>query len=186
MKELKFIHITKCAGTTIEDIGKAKNILWGRFHTEYGWWHQKFPNKKKELKDKYNWFMVVRNPYDRILSEYYCIWGGKKEERVLNANDFNSFLIQKIKNRCNVGHHYTEQYKYLDKNYDIRILKFENLEEEFNKLMSDFNLDIKLNRHENKGHYRQFTKKDFSKELINLINEIYKKDFEEFGYEMIN
>ena len=27
MKELKFIHITKCAGTSIENIGKKENIL---------------------------------------------------------------------------------------------------------------------------------------------------------------
>ena len=45
MKQLKFIHITKCAGTSIEDIGIENNILWGRFHTEYGNWHEIFKNK---------------------------------------------------------------------------------------------------------------------------------------------
>lgn len=52
MKELKYIHITKCAGTTIEDVGKENNIYWGRFHTEYGWWHECFPIKREELKNK--------------------------------------------------------------------------------------------------------------------------------------
>ena len=47
MKQLKFIHITKCAGTTIENIGKKNNILWGRFYTEYGWHHENFSNKTK-------------------------------------------------------------------------------------------------------------------------------------------
>ncbi len=28
-KPLKFIHITKTAGTSIENIGKENNILWG-------------------------------------------------------------------------------------------------------------------------------------------------------------
>ena len=28
-KNLKFIHITKCAGTFIEEIGREKNIKWG-------------------------------------------------------------------------------------------------------------------------------------------------------------
>lgn len=50
MKELKFIHITKCAGTTIENLGKKNNILWGKFHKEYGWWHEIFTCKSKKLK----------------------------------------------------------------------------------------------------------------------------------------
>lgn len=34
-KELKFIHITKTAGTSIEDVAFKKNILYGRYHQEY-------------------------------------------------------------------------------------------------------------------------------------------------------
>ena len=76
MKQLKFIHITKYAGTTIENIGKKNNILWGKFHTEYGWYHENFSNKNEKLKLKYDWFMVIRNPYERLISEFYCRWGG--------------------------------------------------------------------------------------------------------------
>ena len=79
-KELKFIHITKNAGTYIEDTAKKSNILFGKHHKEYGNikngispWHHIFPNVNKNVKNNYDWFMVVRNPYDRILSEYYCL-----------------------------------------------------------------------------------------------------------------
>ena len=75
IKQLKFIHITKCAGTTIENVGKKNNVLWGRFHKEYGWWHEIFPNKSQELKLKYDWFVIIRNPYERLISEFYCKWG---------------------------------------------------------------------------------------------------------------
>lgn len=76
MKKLKFIHCTKCAGTYIEDLGIKYNLKWGRFHKEYGWHHEKFKQLSYNLKNKYDWFMIVRNPYDRILSEYYCKWAG--------------------------------------------------------------------------------------------------------------
>lgn len=75
-KELKFIHVAKCAGTSIENAGKEKGILWGRHHREYGPLHQVFSNVNKSVVDKYDWFMVVRNPYERVLSAYYCKFGG--------------------------------------------------------------------------------------------------------------
>ena len=57
MKQLKFIHITKCAGTTIENLGKEKNILWGRFDKEYSsgfeYWHNIFQNIDKKLWEYY-------------------------------------------------------------------------------------------------------------------------------------
>ena len=59
MKVLKFIHITKCGGTTIEDLGKSNNIDWGRFHQEYGWWHECFQNKNQALKNKDIIFILV-------------------------------------------------------------------------------------------------------------------------------
>ena len=34
-KQLHFIHIPKNAGTTIENLAKENNILWGRFDKEY-------------------------------------------------------------------------------------------------------------------------------------------------------
>lgn len=182
MRELKFIHITKCAGSTIEELGKEKEILWGKYHKEYGWWHSIFLNKGIKLKEKYDWFMVIRNPYDRILSEYYCKWGGKGRKDNFTKEEFNKFLISKIKNRCRKGHHYTEQYKYLDKKYNINILKFENLEEEFNKLMIKYNLKIKFNKHVNKSESKKFNVSDFSVDLVKLINTVYKNDFDEFGY----
>ena len=98
MKILKFIHITKCAGTSIEDVGKENNILWGRFHKEYGWWHEIFINKSKELKLKYDWFVVIRNPYERLISEFYCKWGGIGTHHNIdniNEKEFNLYIKKK-------------------------------------------------------------------------------------------
>jgi hypothetical protein len=183
--KLKFIHITKCAGTSIENAGKNVNILWGRFHEEYGYWHKLFPNINEEIIDKYDWFMVVRNPYDRILSEYHCCYGGIGGKHIYHTiEEMNLYIIDKINNRDMDGDHYTEQYKYLHPNKNIHIIKYENLIQEFDNLMLSYNINGIQLKKENYGN-RNFNISNFSKELIDLINKVYKKDFELFQYKII-
>jgi len=187
-KELKFIHITKCAGTSIEMAGEKKNIEWGKNHKEYGFWHGLFPNIPPEIIEKYDWFMVVRNPYDRMLSEYHCKWGGYSNKSAMNAvARMNRFLMYKIRKRSISGDHYTEQYKYVHPEKKIHIIKFENLAEEFNNLMIEYNIEgIELEKintcEENISNGRKLSTSDFSKDLVHLINKVYQKDFEYFNY----
>lgn len=191
MKDLKFIHITKTGGTSIEDEGLSAGIEWGRHHEEYGWCHEIFTNKSEELKSKYDWFMVVRNPYERILSEFHCKWGGVGEKaNFVGVKFFNDYLKGKIRNRGKItttrhgqsySDHYTEQYLYLDEAVKVHVLKMENLTEEFNTLMSQYNIPLKLNHHSN-SNKKVFGVHHMDSELIQLIQEVYKKDFETFGY----
>ena len=195
--KLKFVHITKCSGTFIEDIGKIHNIEWGRFHKEeYKYHHELFTLKPESLKKKYHWFVIVRNPYDRILSEYYCRWGyGIGSKNITHTKEeFNDFLIEKIKKRSLTGEHYTEQYKYIDHdpNININIIKFENLYEELDDLFKRYQIDIdiykltkKINSKECANSTIPFTIHDFNKDLIQYINEIYDKDFLLFHYPKI-
>lgn len=203
MKELKFIHITKCAGTSVEDAGDAVGIKWGRYHTEYylpkstnRWWHSTLETLDINIVKKYDWFMVVRNPYDRILSEYYCRYNGYINMKNKNSDEtieeMNNFLITQLKKRINYGAHYTEQnngahytqqFKYLHKNAKIHVLKFENLDDEFNKLMKKYNIhNITLIKSNSSPKIKNFTVSDFSEQLIKLINEFYHEDFKLFNY----
>ena len=226
-KELKFIHITKTAGSSIEHIGKKNNIKWGRFHKEYNYWHKPFSNKEKKLQYKYDWFLICRNPYKRVISEFYCRWGGiggyVNSINPIEKEQFNNFLINIINYNVNNNyrkttskqtmkknkiiyqilnnrikdtdipisiskHHYVPQYLYLSQYKDVKvhIIRFENLKEEFENLMKEYNLDITLNQHINKGNRKKFGINDLSDEAISLINDVYHKDFEIFGYKKIN
>jgi len=129
--------------------------------------------------------MVVRNPYDRIISEFYCPFNGLKHIND-TVNIMNSYITRKITGRQLSGNHFTEQWLYIDKNVNIKIhiLKFENLKEEFDQLMKQYDIDLVLDIHINKG-VKTFGVKDISRDNINLINRIYKKDFELFNYTMI-
>ena len=192
-KQLKFIHITKTAGTSIEDVAIENGIEWGRFHHEYGWWHEVFPIKPNYLKEKYDWFMVVRNPYTRILSEFHCQWGGVgNDANKFTKQLFNDYLIHRI-NDCHtpfywgngpkVGKHYTPQHEYLDNSYDINVLKMERLSSDFDSLMKLYGLNIKLDKKVNTTN-KIFGLDDMSNKLKDLIKKTYEKDFELFNYDI--
>lgn len=195
MKPLKFSHITKTAGTSIEDEGKKRGVLWGRWHGEYGWHHGTLKSKTDTLVQRYDWFMVVRNPYTRIISEFHCRYGGMgnqpKKMLGFSKGDFNNYLIKKIKevqppNKYHLpaGHHYTPQHYYTHDTATLSVLKFENLKSEFNSLMKKYKLLVSLNKHEN-SNPKIFFVSDINQKLRDLINKVYEKDFEYFNYDLI-
>ena len=69
------------------------------------------------------------------------------------------------------------------------VLKLENLTDEFNQLMFEYNSDIRMDKHTNKGStfidVDKFGVEDISEENIKLINDIFANDFLYFNYEMI-
>eukprot|EP01084_Bolivina_argentea_P172790 299282_1 len=99
--KLKFINIPKTGGTSIENSAlKQLNISWGKYamrHTDH---HKNINTRNKTCKNngcplwhippkwfdnfdyynitKYEYFCVVRNPFNRIISEYYHQHRNKK------------------------------------------------------------------------------------------------------------
>ena len=65
------------------------------------------------------------------------------------------------------------------------MLRYENLENEFNALMKEYGYTIVLNRKVNVSVKTAFLS-DLTLETIELINRVYEKDFTTFGYEMIH
>jgi hypothetical protein len=189
MRELKFIHITKTAGTSIEDVAKEAGINWGRFHQEYGWWHELPSRKNRALLQKYDWFMVVRNPYSRIVSEFHCQWGGVGDDvHKYDRDGFNQYIQNAIKTRANRprGDHYTPQYLYRIGVPGLNILKFEDLQTDFSELMTRYNMKISLNKYNNTSKARKkFGVNDLGPNSIRLINKVYMQDFNLFEYDTI-
>ena len=183
-RSLKFIHITKCAGTFVENIGRAHGQDWGRFHKEYGFWHDTFVNKPLALRLRHDWFAIVRNPYTRILSEYYWILDN---EVVHTVEEFNTFLIRQIYSRSESGDHFTEQFKYVDGT--VHIVKLERLDIELQALFDGFKLGINVAAFQKKNTKEERSKGNtpfgvnhFNAELITLINNVYDRDFALFEY----
>ena len=109
-KKVVFVHIPKCAGTSIENAGKKLGYHWGRFAhfqdkfdtSTFGQspkWHT--PQKYLPIYYKNTLrFCVVRNPYTRILSDYkyfmkhypQLIRTKSKTHYNCSNQDFNDFL----------------------------------------------------------------------------------------------
>ena len=82
--------------------------------------------------------------------------------------------------------HYLEQSRYIDSNYNIHILKLENMKEDFQNLMKAYSLNISFEKHSNKNIHKKYTVNSLSNEVINLINDVYHEDFKLFGYKKKN
>lgn len=105
-RRLEFVHITKTGGSAVEKAGAKLGIIWGACHymniTEVGCnqpdiqytapnyqsyaltspWHtppkllRVYVNESQYPYDDADLFAIIRNPYDRVISEYYCPWLG--------------------------------------------------------------------------------------------------------------
>ena len=212
--DLKFLHITKNAGTYIEDLGFKNNLVLGKIKdqiNDYNLNHKNiidyyhltpfhFYNEVFNINycnNKNINFLIVRNPYDRILSEIFCPWLGivknNKTPSIDEINDYlNNILLKRIKNPKWLfnGGHYALQYSYAYDNNDIlvvdEILKFENLTEDLENLSQKYNLKLVLDKEKTNKSSKSCQLSDLTDENIKLINKLYKLDFEKFGYNMIS
>ena len=203
---LEFVHITKTGGTAIESVAAASNVAWGacQYRTELetckGLQNLKAKNHRflwhdpRKQYDCPNLFTVVRNPYTRMLSEFYCPWTGYKGSDT-SAHQLNVWIqneIQKLIKDANNEGHAIPAYKYVfDDNNQIRIrhvLKYETLQQDFNALMKLYDLPISLPTQRINSSRKIQTMKvsDFDSETLQAINSFYFMDFKTFGYEMVS
>jgi hypothetical protein len=205
-KTLNFIHISKTGGTSVEFAANKKGIKWGKFACETIWnsllsyidWdiephssHHipisfcKNEELKRKLLNKYIFFTVVRNPYERCLSEYFCPHNKLIEiPTVENLNNFVQYKINLLDNKKNFQGHFIQQYHYVfdqNKKYTNIILKYENLVNDFNSMSKNFNLNFKLKEYLNKSK-KQLSIDSFNNKTINLIQKKYEYDFLYFDY----
>ena len=202
---LDFVHISKTAGRSIELLVRRHLPGAGK-----GWfdttsvedklkWHD--PQKLFTCK---NLFSVVRNPYSRMLSEFYCPIEGfrkcefrkrVKKEFPITASTLNKWLQTKLKQVEKRGHwrayHGHRQYDYVfDRSGRRRVnhvLHYETLEEDFNALMRTYNISVRFSGRQDKQSEPSHTVStlDFTRRTIYLINKVYEQDFKHFGYTML-
>tara|TARA_B100000575_G_scaffold236061_1_gene197929 strand:- start:516 stop:1154 length:639 start_codon:yes stop_codon:yes gene_type:complete len=197
-----FIHIPKTGGTVIENEIKKiyketlfspnkkflNNILDKPYNsiTPQHQFYTTIYKYKDILNVNFNnikIFSVVRNPYDKIISDLFWL-------KMIDKNTTSKKVYIIIKylyiNRNDLGNHNQPQYKFItDENLNlipnINIFYCEKLNDtndELNKFLG-FNINIKQ-ENVNKNYSKFLNRKS-----IALINTIYKKDFKLFNYKML-
>lgn len=176
------------------------------FVRDFSFWHipPRFFIKGyyKSMIKKYDFFVTVRNPFTRVVSEYYCAWGGP-QVKASNVHDFNVWIknkllsiqdlvFKRLNDKAAMFGHWIPQYIYITDSSGSQIvdtaniIHLETLDDEFDSLMKRYNLpsDFTLRKkpHSLKSD-KTFDVVDLNDENIQLIQNIYLNDFEMLGYD---
>lgn len=145
-------------------------------------------------------FCFVRNPYDRIVSEYF--WKIKDNDFRLGINcksisfrDFVNLLSKKFDFLLQLPHnevsHFLPQYLFVcDENDELLVdyvAKYEDglesgLKKLFDAMRIPYNQDFKLPKNNTTRHKRKKFTEYYDEETKEIIYNLYKKDFDVFGY----
>ncbi|MEM8526156.1 MAG: sulfotransferase family 2 domain-containing protein [Bacteroidota bacterium] len=198
-----FIHIPRTAGTHFEKLlgfkghdtpPRCGNIDYGANRKEIMGWdkelkimlqhatysqlikHQLIVAPEDLIK-----VSIIRNPYHRTVSLYKYFGGAKKWKSF-------SIFLDILKQKLQFRYFYLPQYKYLEHEGELaidNIIRFENYFADATAFREKYKLDFEIRFNENKQakksalNFKEFYSK---KEHLLRVENIYRTDFELFGY----
>jgi len=164
-----------------------------------------------DFKDRLK-FSVVRHPLERLVSTYYYTCAPKHRWGELNTSQLsiehfdicmnriidilyngNSNYWEKSNIINDIGKHDGSSYFWLapqyhwimNNNYDLlvdHILKLDNIEQDSKLFADKYNFNLSKNKKLNSTKHDPW-KKHFTKKTKDFFTELYKKDFEFFGFD---
>ena len=189
-KKAVFVHIPKTAGTTVEKAFGMQNSE-SLYCTKYDERYRVCPqhlyadeilNEQPNVKD-YFWFTIVRNPFDRLVSEYHYINTVNCRARQFKGTSFEQFINNALTMDASERMFLFDRHLELQSNFindAVHVYKFEHLHQCFEDLKQKFK--IPFFDHERKS-IRQNTTSYYNNELIERVRSFYQKDFTTFEYE---
>lgn len=196
-----FVHIRKAAGSSIRDtlepisiskptdtLSKVKSrfLKTERDYHNYAFRQHDDINAAKrvmppELFESYFKFAFVRNPWDRLVSEYEFIRRRPdhgRHSKVMKMG-FEKYIVYQSKRFD------AHQINMLaDKNGNLLmdfIGKFENLHDDWNRVTDKLGIENKVLTHRKKAGIKDYDSY-YTKESRALVSELWKRDIVAFGY----
>lgn len=204
-----FIHIPKTGGGSVEALLRLQPTLQNYYaldKTIINFWdpinkyrgfscpaHLPAPIIKSlnplAYKDFYK-FSIVRNPYDKILSEY-C-W--KVREQYAPEESNSHIFLQNFKAWVNnlpevferpIYSHLIPQHYYLYENNNLLVDEVYRFEEGMKDILEKIAVKLNIKRfsaHQNKNKFSIDKNQFLTQKVKDIIYSLYAKDFEIFGY----
>ena len=187
--KLIFIHIPKCAGTSICHALEIDPGEIGLISYEPPILQHLLPKQLKNhyisepIWNEYKKFTILRNPYDRVISDYFWF---KNIPDTSFKGSFDDFLSLRedvvLNNRYSENKyfdHFYPMYFYFDDVVYDYVIRYENMNEEFNKLSEANGFGFNLQ------HVNDSLKEILipNKRQLNRIFELYYEDFTRFNYQ---
>lgn len=196
-----FVHVQKTGGNSVNDVLLSEShdhitrlpLDKKLFRTKHCFASDIKKHVDANIFNEYKKFAVVRNPWDRMVSWYSMFCDKTKPVNDTTkmvhrlSNSFEDFLnIPQEAGRGLAERFYVNQYDYVsDPNTgDIlvdNILRFETLDDDFQKFIHEVGLSIKLphkNKSKREGDYRQY----YNERTKKIIAERFAKDIDFFRY----
>jgi len=179
-KKFVFIHINKTGGTSINSaLGIIKKHLTAKEVIDLV--------GKKNFSKVFS-FAVVRNPWDKVASQYHH---RIRTQQINESISFNSWVSKTYGNHKDLTYHdkpYKMFYPQIEwlKDYSgeivvNKIMRFEKLNEEYESIRKALSVNKKL-PHKNKSSNYDY-KTIYSDNSIEIVKEHFKEDIELFGYD---
>lgn len=183
--QVVFLHIAKTGGTCIEKIFNITGYL--------GWILPRSPQHltckelKLEIPKQYNTyykFCFVRNPYDRIVSDYHWNISEKPQRTFEEFVDHIQSVVRSGDYTKNAfDDHYIPQVEYVEE--DIDVYRFEKFDDEVLRLSLKLGVTLQFDDgvipkiySTNHDHYSKY----YTRETRDIVESIYAKDLKTFGY----
>lgn len=197
-----FLHVPKCAGSSIEHVCIENNILIDSVNQVRGINDTNLMNKREKTnvyttieaeEDIIFSFTFIRNPYDRLVSAWRDYQVSVDYLDKPFATFVKHFVLGPQGNRDKQWFRWSHVMPFTDqrmKIFDAQlnpivnfIGKFETLQQDFDTVCDKISLasqklpHIKKSKHRTK-HYTEH----YDDELVDIVSTIYSKDIEYFGY----
>jgi len=197
-RKIAFIHIPKTAGQSIEDLFEFEldNHHYFGNNNGHDFSHCTIKNMQSKI-DISNFFKFsfVRNPFDRLVSEFFYRYELKHNwvfERLkmkkYSFEDFvNCFYEYKLSfdiNKSSDESHFYSQFEFvcIDNKISVDFLgRFENFKNDISTLKKKFNINknIILKNKTNHYHYSLY----YNTTTKSMVEKIYEKDLSFFNYD---
>lgn len=202
-----FIHIPKTGGHSVDKYFIQKGLV------DDDKWHctgnQIMKYMGVEKWKEYQTFTIVRNPWDRMVSEYSWQGGLGKDQIPTPWGDKNVTFKQFLKMVFNSPHdhhdmnlvrnfdtwyqlqeikdgHLNDQYSFItDQNNNMiidNLIRFEDLNQQFKQMLTKVGLPPENLPHLNKSKHKHYTEY-YDQESIDLVACRFKRDIETLGYD---